>query len=183
MTELFFNREDIYVDDDDDDDDDDDVQWLWGQDAIMRYAWSQRGYVAYDHLRWERSCACLPRPKGSPVSYWPIMVVTKKHVERGGMPTHLPEDNPMRCIADPKKAMMHWAQHKLQTDTPSIVGPTFTMPLKAEARTIPALMNSKSPMQTKQIMVAAYRRAGLQDPFLPYSNLENRNHQPFLTNL
>ena len=63
--------------------------------------------------------------------------------------------------------MMHWAQHKLQTDVPTLVGPTSTMLLKAEARTISALLNSKSQAQTKQIMIAAYRCAGLQDPFLP----------------
>ena len=39
------------------------------------------------------------------------------------------------------------------------------MVLKAEARTVTALMNSKSQAQTRQIMIAAYRRAGLGDPF------------------
>ena len=83
----------------------------------------------------------------------------------------------MRYIVDPKKAMMRWAQHKLRTDAPTIVGPTSTMLLKAEARAISALMNCKSPAQTKQIMVAAYRRAGL----LVHSHLKMKPHlQPYI---
>ena len=39
------------------------------------------------------------------------------------------------------------------------------MLLKAEARTVTALTNFKSPAQTRQIMIAAYKRAGLADPF------------------
>ena len=166
MTELFFCREDLYtflvqhlhdVD----------ITWLWSTSTIIDYAWAQRGYVPYDHLLWERSPPSLPTPNGQPVSYWAIMVLhvhDGEHVPRGGMPRR-DDDDPMRYIADPKKAMMHWAQHKLQSDTPSILGPTSTMLLKAAVRTISALMHSKRPAQTHQIMVAAYRRVGLPDPF------------------
>ena len=52
MTLLFINQENVYVillellhvDG---------INWAWGKDAIMRYAWAQRGYVPYDHLRWQ----------------------------------------------------------------------------------------------------------------------------------
>ena len=66
---------------------------------------------------------------------------------------------------DPKQHMMAWATDKVQRRVPCAVGPTLTMLMKAEARTITALMNSKSETQTKEIISAAYRRAGLTAPF------------------
>ena len=60
------------------------------------------------------------------------------------------DDNPTHYIADTKKAMMFWARQKVQADAPSALGATTTMLLKAEARTISALMNSKLPAQTRQ---------------------------------
>ena len=52
------------------------------------------------------------------------------------------------------------------------------MILKAEARTVTALMNSKSQAQTRQIVIAAYRRAGLGDPFQAPVHEPMRVHCP-----
>ena len=100
MTELFFGDETIYVIP---------LQyihqeglpWLWSAEFMMFAAWRQRGYIPYDHLRWEHARireGGLPVPLGNPVEYRPIMVL------RGGMP-RIDPDNPMSYIQDPKKAM------------------------------------------------------------------------------
>ena len=81
-------------------------------------------------------------------------------------------------IQEGKKAMNHFAQHKIQMHAPTVLGPNTNMLLKAEARTVTALMNSKSAAQTRQILVAAYRRAGLSDPFQAQSQEAPSAHPP-----
>ena len=178
MTELFSQREeeDIYVillehlhvEN---------LEWIWSKELIMQSAWIQRGYIAYDHLRWELAQmrgSGLPVPKGRPTTFHLIIVYC------GGVPRAEPED-PMALLQDPKRAMHDWDQHKLQTHAPTILGPTTNMILKAEARTVSALMKSKSAAQTRQIMIATYRRAGLADPFQQLPQAPLPVHPPLET--
>ena len=102
------------------------------------------------------SLLCMDTTHGSRGSAWQWL--------RGGMLRSRDEDNPTRYTADLEKAMMFWAHRNIQSDAPSALGATTTMLLKAEARTIAALMNSKSPAQRRRILTAAYRRAALPDP-------------------
>ena len=123
-----------------------DGAWLWSPQFIIKIAWTQGGYVPYDHRRWERQMikkGRLSMAVGNPRTYHPIMV------SRGGMPRQ-DDDNPVTYLQDPKKAMNYFAQQKIQMHAPTILGPTTSMLLKAEARTVSALMNSKSAAQTQQ---------------------------------
>ena len=64
-------------------------------------------------------------------------------------------------IGDPKTAMNQWALQKLQEHVPTMNQRTAAMLFKAEARTVSAVLHSKSAHQTLEIMNAALRRADL----------------------
>ena len=65
---------------------------------------------------------------------------------------------------DPKQRMIGWANDKVTAHAPFLLGPTLNMLMRAESRTVTALLNSKNANQTKEIVAAAYRRAGLDSP-------------------
>ena len=65
---------------------------------------------------------------------------------------------------DPKAMMMRIAQQRIAEFYPQAVGPTTTMLLRAEQRTITASLNSKSAIQLRQVIDAAYKRANLSAP-------------------
>ena len=67
--------------------------------------------------------------------------------------------------ADPKQRMISWANDKVSQHAPHVMGPTLNMLMRAENRTVTALLNSKNANQTKEIITAAYKRAGLESPF------------------
>ena len=92
-----------------------------------------------------------PSPAGKPKAYSPLMIL------RGGMKHEK--------MPDPKTAMRGFAIQKIEKDAPVAIGPTMTMLLKAETRTITAILNAKSAAQTKEVITAAFRRAGLPSPF------------------
>ena len=64
-------------------------------------------------------------------------------------------------LGDPKTAMNQWALQKLEEQVPSMNQRTAAMLFKAEARTVSAVLHSKSAHQTLEIMNAALRRADL----------------------
>ena len=66
---------------------------------------------------------------------------------------------------DPKTVMLGWAEQKVRDEAPEAQGKTIMMLMRAEPRTATAIMHAKSPTQTKEVIVAAYRRAGLPSPF------------------
>ena len=64
-----------------------------------------------------------------------------------------------------RSQMMSWAEQKVRTDSPEAQGKTLTMIMRAEPRTTTAIMHAKSPAQTREVIIAAYKRAGLPSPF------------------
>ena len=120
-----------------------------------------------------RPCLMPSMPRGQPVSYQPV--------PRGGCCTHDPwvprhQDGAYvdhrggvrdKLAQNPRQQVMAWAIDKVRAHAPQAEGPTLKMLLKAEARTATSLMNSKSPPQTREILTAAWKRAGLQSPFDP----------------
>ena len=62
---------------------------------------------------------------------------------------------------EPRAVMITWAQDKVRREVPGLNPLTVTMLLKAEQRTISAVLHAKSPNQTREVIGAAYRRAGL----------------------
>ena len=90
-----------------------------------------------------------PVPAGNPVMYHPI------DMERAGM----------QNVRQQRSQMIAWAEQKVRTDAPQAQGKTLTMIMRAEPRTITAIMHAKSPSQTREVIIAAYKRAGLPSPF------------------
>ena len=106
--------------------------------------------------------AYLPVPEGLPMHYRP----GAGYLPRGGRGS--------RPI-EPKQAMQQWAADKVKTDAPQVSQRTLAMILRAEARTTSALLHSKSEIQTKQTLEAAWRRADLPSPFEEDKNKEEND--------
>ena len=109
----------------------------------------------------------LPIPQGKPTELFP----------RGG------GRDPKRVMQDPRTAMHYWAMEKIQKDCPGCSTRTFSTLLRAEAKTMGSIMNSRSAAQTKQILTAALKRAGLEryaEDLLPGSqvagDVDTREH-------
>ena len=81
--------------------------------------------------------------------------------QRGGMQTAGGTLDPTQ----PRSMMIAWALQKAAREAPQASQPTVQMICKAEMRTVMALMNARTPTQTRQVLEAAYRRAGLPSPF------------------
>ena len=71
----------------------------------------------------------------------------------------------MEIPAEQRAQMLVWALDKVAEQAPSVKKETVSMLCRAENRTLMALLNSKSAAQTKQVLQAAYRRAGLKNPW------------------
>ena len=65
-----------------------------------------------------------------------------------------------RSSQQPRAAMLLWAEDKISREMQGLNTLTVRMLLRAEQRMVSAIY-SRSPNQTREIMVAAYRRAGL----------------------
>ena len=142
--------------------------WPWYPRDILNMAVQQRGIpkvrdknlegeqregVEQGHDHSEHYChdELYPIPEGEPVVFSPIC--------RAGMQNMRPQQQ--------KAQMISWAEQKVRTESPEAQGKTLSMILRAEPRTITAIMHAKSPSQTKEVIIAAYKRAGLPSPFHP----------------
>ena len=67
-----------------------------------------------------------------------------------------------RPIQQPRAVMIAWAEDKVRRELPTLNPLTVTMLLKAEQRTMSAVLHTRSAAQTREVMAAAYRRAGLR---------------------
>ena len=101
---------------------------------------------------------CNVVPKGNPTSYSPPE--DAPDIVRAGMPRHNQHQ-------DPKVVMYGWAEQKVRDEAPEAQGKTLAMIMRAEPRTVSAIMHAKSPSQTREVIIAAFRRAGLPSPFHP----------------
>ena len=66
-----------------------------------------------------------------------------------------------RTTQQPRSVILLWAEDKIKREIPGLNILTIRMLLKAEQRTVSAILHSRSIAQTKEILIAAYRRAGL----------------------
>ena len=66
-----------------------------------------------------------------------------------------------RNVQQPRAVMLLWAEDKIKREVEGVNILTVRMLLKAEQRTVSAILHAKSPAQTKEVLQAAYRRAGL----------------------
>ena len=80
---------------------------------------------------------------------------TQQCIERAGTRTRLRQQ-------DPRAAMQTFAQEKAEAAMPRLTPAILQTLLKAEARTVTAIIHSKSTLQTKEVLRAALKRAGLQ---------------------
>ena len=95
---------------------------------------------------------CLTHDEPSTVA-WSLSDSEGGEMPRGGA---RPERPPQ-----PRAAMLVWAEDKVQREVPGLNVLTVRMLLKAEQRTVSAVLHSRSPSQTREVLIAAYRRAGL----------------------
>ena len=85
---------------------------------------------------------------------------------RGGMQQPPQQSQqPQQRDMDPRHMMITWALQKASREAPEACQATVQMLCRAENRTVMALLNAKSPAQTKHVLEAAYRRAGMMSPF------------------
>ena len=111
--------------------------------------WSKEKQCILDNLKKQRNDVAQHQQHEADINV---------HIQRGGVRRH-------RDMAqDPRSSMINWAQQRLSDHTPEFVSPVSKLIIKAEARCATALMHSRSPAQTRQIMVAAYKRHGLSLP-------------------
>ena len=92
---------------------------------------------------------------------------------------------PAATRQDPKRVMMGWAEQKIRDEAPEAQGKTMSMIMRAEPRTVTAIMHAKSPTQTKEVITAAFKRAGLPSPFhpipVPEREMERVDLQPVMS--
>ena len=72
-----------------------------------------------------------------------------------------------RPTQQPCSVMLLWVEDKIKREIPGMNLLTIRMLLKAEQRTVSAILHSRSAAQTKEILIAAYRRAGLSFEHAP----------------
>ena len=73
--------------------------------------------------------------------------------------------------------MIGWAQDRVARELPQLNQRTVRMLLRAEARTVSAVLHCKSTIQLKEVMMAAYRRAGMVPPQNTGGAEEEDSHQ------
>ena len=150
--------------------------WMWPPSVLENATRLQRADVMdYENNTMPRPRTMPNMPMGQPTSIQPFSTGgslwrdevrgreqqgrDQRSFRRGGVRE--------RPTQNPRQQMMAWAVDKVRAHAPQAEGPTLKMLLKAEARVATSLMNSKSPTQTKEILNAAWKRAGLQSPFQP----------------
>ena len=110
--------------------------------------------------------ACVPDDSSSELSWALTTSATSPTVTpRGGAKT-------TRNAQQPRAVMLVWAEDKISREVPGLKMLTIRMLLKAEQRTFTAVLHSRSPVQTRQVLVAAYRRAGLNLDHAPREDLD-----------
>ena len=155
-----------------------DFAWSWSRDLILSMANVQRGKVTriYDIqnttfmweecdkdqetglrggvLEEERSIRRHAR------NISPFMDVLVKNLQteyalslRGGARA--------QRLNDPRAAMTAWALARVEKDMPSLPATTAGMLLKAESRTVTAVLSARTSKQVVEVMQAAMRRAGI----------------------
>ena len=65
---------------------------------------------------------------------------------------------------DHRAMMLAWARDRISREAEEFAGPTSDMILKAEGRTVSAVLNSRSPAQVRDVISSAWRRANTQAP-------------------
>ena len=70
--------------------------------------------------------------------------------------------------------MLIWAEDKVRREIDGLKQLTVRMILRAEQRTVAAVLHSRSATQTREVMVAAYRRTGLMMDQPPRENVQGR---------
>ena len=80
-----------------------------------------------------------------------------------------------RRLPDQRAQMINWAIDKIREHLPDMPIPTATMLCRAETRTITAVLHSKSATQTRQVMDAACKRAGIPTTRQLTTTLEQRD--------
>ena len=66
--------------------------------------------------------------------------------------------------SDPRVAMIGWAQDRISRELPHLNQRTVRTLLRAEARAVSAALQCKSTLQLREVMTAAYKRAGMISP-------------------
>ena len=64
-------------------------------------------------------------------------------------------------LNDPRAAMTTWALSRVEKEMPSLPSATASMLLKAESRTVTAVLNARTWKQVIEVTQAAMRRAGI----------------------
>ena len=94
-------------------------------------------------------------------------VIHQQHGEDHG---HIPRGAGRRNRlnrADPRTLMLGWAKDKVLEKVPELNPATVHFLLRAENRTVGAILNARSPTQVKEVIYAAWKRAGLDDQGRP----------------
>ena len=82
--------------------------------------------------------------------------------------------------ADPRTMMLSWAKDKVLEKMPELNPATVHFLLRAENRTVGAILNAKSSIQVKEVIYAAWKRAGLDENGRPptHESADHRLAQP-----
>ena len=97
---------------------------------------------------------CVPDDLSSEISWITPTLASPSQSSRGGART-------ARVSQHPRSAMIVWAEDKISREVPGLNMLTVRMLLRAEQRTVSAVLHARSEAQTKEVIKAAYRRAGL----------------------
>ena len=90
-------------------------------------------------------------------------------------------------VADPRSAMLIWAQQRIARDLPHANHTAIATLLRAENRTVCAVLNARSTLQVQEAVEAAWRRAGLPgvavprrapEPSVPPADGDEAEHGP-----
>ena len=65
---------------------------------------------------------------------------------------------------DHRTMMLEWARDRIAREAEELSGPTSDIILKAEGRTVSAVLNSRSLAQVRDVISSAWRRANIQAP-------------------
>ena len=103
-----------------------------------------------DKLDWVDACSAMAADWSD---LWSVSQTTDP-TPRGGVRNQ-------RATPQPMSAMLIWAEDKVRREVTGLNPLTVRMLLKAEQRTVSAVLHSRSVAQTREILVAAFRRAGL----------------------
>ena len=134
-------------------------------------------FLVFGH-RMDSMDVCVPHDLESQVS-WTLSSSTASldPTSRGGA-------RAAATVQQPRSVMIMWAEDKVSREVPGLNTLTVRMLLRAEQRTVSAVLHARSATQTREVMCAAYRRAGLNidGPAAP-ANPPDRAHQDLATAL